>query len=545
MPKARKITTQKIIIFGISIITLFVTPWSTADPINIGKNFLLVVLSSIVLTLILPNIKSSFREYKTLSISIFCYLLSLFLVFVFAPGWKIQQLFGAQGRNTGLLTFIALAILLYASAILADAEMLSMFRLALLVTGTLSQLYGYFQFVGLDPAPWINPDNPIIGFLGNSNFQSSLIGICICLLSPELISRPKKYPNYIACLGFTVLGIIQILLSRSVQGIFVLLAGFSITILLKTYKSRFKSKVIYLSTFFMVGVGFIAAGLINMGPLAKFIFTNTVTARYEYWQAGIKMAYTHPLFGVGLDSFGDWYRRSRTLAAMLRRDVMTNSAHNYFIDQFANGGIVLGMLYIALHVLVLRSIFRIVKNSVLDFKIVGLISAWIGFFSQEFIGISQIGLAVWGWVISGLIIGIDVRHSKMTESRIPIKNKTSGTNTKLRIIMGLMVGSSLAIAPVIADVKYFSALKSASEVKFYESATTFATPSKTQLRIITILQDNGFDERSLFLSNYLLSKNPEIYEAWVLVYSNPKSSQSLKENALQNMKRLEPNQYDK
>jgi len=532
---------QKTIVLGVSTITLIVTPWTTQDPINVGKFFLLLVMSAGILAIMLPQIRGTLRKSRTLGLLFAAYLLDLLVVFLFAPGWKIQQLFGTEGRNTGFLTYIAFASLLYCSAHLVDIYLLNLFRVGIYTTGVLSLVYGFIQYAGTDPAPWVNPDNPIIGFLGNSNFQSSFIGICICFLIPNLVSQPQSLPIFAIKASFVILGIAQIFLSGSIQGIFVIGAGVGTLVLIKTYTSKYKSKTIYLAGISAITIGIVAAGLMNKGPLAKILFTKTVMARYEYWQAGIKMAFRHPVFGVGLDSFGDWYRRSRTVGAMLRRDVMTDSAHNIFIDHFANGGIILGIIFIAIHFLVLRSIFRIVKRGSINLITLGLICAWVGFFSQEFISISQIGLAVWGWLISGLVIGLDLNQSPLAGLDKSKKEKVLSASASLRFFIGLFVGLILGIMPLISDAKFYSALKSSSEVKLSEAAGTFGATAKTQLRIITIFQDNGLFAKSLLLADSLVQKDSEVYEAWALIYSNPNSSKDRKAVAMRNMQRLEPN----
>ena len=61
------------------------------------------------------------------------------------------------------------------------------------------------------------------------------------------------------------------------------------------------------------------------------------------------MIKNHPWFGVGLDSYGDWYRASRTLAATIRRgpSTVSNAAHNVFIDIGATAGIFALIAYLA------------------------------------------------------------------------------------------------------------------------------------------------------------------------------------------------------
>ena len=77
------------------------------------------------------------------------------------------------------------------------------------------------------------------------------------------------------------------------------------------------------------------------------------------------MTIDHPFTGVGLDSYGDWYRVSRTLAATLRRgpDITSNAAHNVFLDFSSNGGFPLLIAYLLILGLSLVSAIRVVRRT--------------------------------------------------------------------------------------------------------------------------------------------------------------------------------------
>jgi O-antigen ligase len=113
------------------------------------------------------------------------------------------------------------------------------------------------------------------------------------------------------------------------------------------------------------------------------------------------------LHGVGLDSYGDYFRMYRDTIAANRRglDVFSNSAHNIFIDLAATGGIVLLLSYLSIVGLVVFSVLRTFKSSTdvsLEFKI--LVILWIAFNMQTLISINVPSLAIWGWIFSGLIL---------------------------------------------------------------------------------------------------------------------------------------------
>jgi hypothetical protein len=101
-------------------------------------------------------------------------------------------LFGTTGRNTGLITYLAFSILFVVSMAASNNAFLNRFLLASVVVGVASLVYGVIQALGGDPFDWVNPYSPVFGFLGNPNFQSSLLGILGSIVFTQLLSGSVK-----------------------------------------------------------------------------------------------------------------------------------------------------------------------------------------------------------------------------------------------------------------------------------------------------------------------------------------------------------------
>jgi len=121
--------------------------------------------------------------------------------------------------------------------------------------------------------------------------------------------------------------------------------------------------------------------------------------------AGWQMTLDHPLFGVGLDSYGDWYRQARGEITTLRgsADRNSNAAHSVFLDISSNGGVPLLIAYLFILGVIAVSAFRAWKKLGKNYDVVFtcLTSTWAAFHFQALISINQIGVAVWGWTIGG------------------------------------------------------------------------------------------------------------------------------------------------
>jgi O-antigen ligase len=196
--------------------------------------------------------------------------------------------------------------------------------------------------------------------------------------------------------------------TKSEQGFFVLVASFVVLAYLRfVLPLKVQWKVSY--AFFSL-IGFIAVllGTLNKGFLAKYLYQESVTFRGDYWRAGQQMTIENPIFGVGLDGYGDWYRRARTLEATLRRgpDIFSSSAHNQLFDISSNGGLLLLGTYLVILGLVVRAIIRVLRReSAYNWKFTAVFVAWFTYQLQSLISVNQLGLGVWGWTLAGLLIG--------------------------------------------------------------------------------------------------------------------------------------------
>ena len=122
------------------------------------------------------------------------------------------------------------------------------------------------------------------------------------------------------------------------------------------------------------------------------------------------MTTDNPITGIGLDGFRDSYHRYRDISAATRDPwARVTSAHNVFLDISSYGGFPLLTIYFTLMALVIVSAIKVVNRSkAFNPVFAGLVGGWAAFQAQSIISINQIGLAIWGWVLSGLIIGYEI-----------------------------------------------------------------------------------------------------------------------------------------
>jgi hypothetical protein len=124
------------------------------------------------------------------------------------------------------------------------------------------------------------------------------------------------------------------------------------------------------------------------------------------------MVKSHPIFGVGLDSFGENYLEYRdVIAANHSFAEFTDSAHNYLLDYAAFGGfllLILNILLILFTILIFIKIYF--KSKEFNSEITSVFLAWCSI--QLTLLISPISLTAifWSNIFSGAIIGIGLRE---------------------------------------------------------------------------------------------------------------------------------------
>jgi O-antigen ligase len=539
----------KIVMWALVLVTLAVTPLWSLDPINPIKMLLVSAFGFMGLGALLANQRAlKLARYKLPLMIIGGFMGWQIIVLVVNGGQWLQQIFGTTGRNTGLLTYLAFSILFVISMVASNALFLTRFLVAALVVGVASLGYGVIQSIGADPFDWVNPYSPVFGFLGNPNFQSSLLGILGAVVFTQLLSGPVKTQIKGAYLVYLFLTLYVIKETQSQQGFLVLLIGSGVALGIYVHQ---KNRALGYSYLGLAVIAFTAVliGILNKGPLASLLYKDSVTYRGDYWRAGWNMTVKNPIFGVGLDNYGDWYRRSRSIEATLRRgpDVTSNAAHNVLLDFSAYGGFALVLIYIALMVLVIVSMVKVIKRSQgFSGGFVGLVAGWVAFQAQSIISINQIGLAIWGWVLSGLIIGyeINTRGGEMVAEKNTGKKETKVSQTSagsvVGISIGLIMGVLVGMPPYLASAKYKGALETSNPTVIRQAAYIWPADVSRMIQVSLTLNDNKLEDQGLKVALDATERFPDTFAVWATLSIMKSATEGQKEQALEQMKRLDP-----
>ena len=526
------------------LVTLAFSPSLTYEPFDNIKLALLGICAGIGLSKFISAIKAGAFNYLRLVGYLVTIFVAAFLIPLFLSGAPLsQQIYGVAGRSLGFLHYLFLAFILLGAATEARDKVLDGFFKSLTITGLIESMYGALQYFKLDPIAWENQDNWIFGTFGNPNFLSAFLGISVSASFFLVFQRnsPKWRTTH---LTNVILGTLVAALTESIQGVVLIALSGSILVLIQiSLKSKTLGVVSLCAWISAFTISIL--GILQIGPLTRFLYQESTTYRGDYWRAGVRMAREHLLTGVGIDSYGDFYRQYRDSAAGKRRGLenFSDTAHNLVIDLASTGGLLLLTAYVAINILVIRSIIKIFKitNSE-NIARLALPIVWLTFQIQTLISINVSSLAIWGWLAAGLLIAscnqevADKQGDKASRGR---EIKTKSTPKILAASLALM--SLMLVFPLlISDIKIGSAVKSTSATDLEKAVTSWPRSCYFMSKAEEAYTEAGANDISLAISLKSVDSNPRCFNSWRHISKNPKATAAQKELAVSKMLSLDP-----
>jgi O-antigen ligase len=415
-----------VLIAGVA--TTFMIWTSLADPINIPKFFILVMLSAWVLgTVVAGFSQDGIRKLSVGQWAILAFALAMILAAVLTDV-RYTAFFGTSQRNDGAISYVALAILAIAASMSFDIAHLSQFRNGLLVVGALLTFYGVLQTTGNDPFTWVLVYGPIMGTLGNPDFMSAAIGVSAIATVWMILSTKEMLPRA----GTIILLLLELFVLRrsgSLQGLLAFAFGLVVLVLAKLWQLNTRYGVIGI-----VFVGLCAIptflGFVNRGPLASYLFRSTLKNRQDYWHAAIGMFKAHPLVGVGLERFGENYGLYAPQIQVVHGQT-TNNAHNVFLQLAATGGLLVILPYLFLIGVIFLTTIRAIRmtRGQAQIDLIAVTAIWIALLLVSLISIDNLGVAVWFWISGGVLYAIAHESLKEDEKK-PKERKSSSKKAR-------------------------------------------------------------------------------------------------------------------
>ena len=556
-------TIARVLGIGSALVAVVVITGTVTDPVNVTKLFLLGgVAVGAVAVLLAFGLGQLWTSSKSLVVASGLFLIAGINSVLSSEGPLVQNIYGAYGRNTAFVTYILLIFVMLSVTILRTESSFTILIWGLLGAGFINVAYCLWVIAFGDFISWNNPYGNILGTFGNPNFIGAFLGLFAASLVAYTFKQGVRIELRIGAALVFLVAIYEIIDSSAIQGRVVVAAGLAI-VGFYLVRSKFENVWAQVGYLFFVTTGgvFALLGALQIGPLTKYIYKTSVSLRGEYWQAGWNMGSDHPLTGVGFDTYGDWYRRARDTQALVLPgpNVTTNAAHNVPFDVFAFGGWPLFLSYIAILLLSVVAIIKVtMRVRAYDGVFVTLTTAWVCYQLQAVISINQIGLAIWGWLFGGALIAYEIATKPKKDEALSesgkgkqisgrgAKRKSSETIFSSTLVAGIgaVVGLLIASPPYSADAKWRSAIASQNVQKVEEALVPGYLNPMNSYKYSSAVQ--LFESSKLYdlAHKYALigvEFNPNNFDSWKVLHFITNSTAEEKANALENMKRLDPN----
>lgn len=554
--KEAETTVVRLLGYGIPLTSLFLMTAGVSDPVNVTK---MTVAGGVGVAGLLLFLVFGFKEMRTRYPS----TLLACLLFVIAGASAAllsqapiaQNLYGTFGRNTGLLTYIFMVGVLLCALMLDNEKSFKHLINGLMITGIVNVVYCAWVLAFGDFINWSNPYGSILGLFGNPDFISAFLGMFIATATALIFDPKMNSWKRLILILLSLIAFFEILESRAIQGIVVTAGGIVIIGFFLVY-AKFSGRffpLLYLGFSAVVGV-LAVLGTLQKGPF-DFVYKRSVSLRGSYWHAGIDMGMQNPLHGVGFDVYGDWYRRSRPPVALVDMpgvNIMSNVSHNVIIDFFASGGFPLLLSYVAILFLGFRSILRVtLKIRTYNPIFAAMTATWLCYQTQSFISINQVGLTVWGWALTGALISYEKFATKVDivdSPNIQKPNKSRGIVTSpispaLVASIGVAVGLFLAAPAINAENTWVNATQSRDlETIKRALAPTFMNPASSFkfAQAVDLFQGNNLVDLAHEYALIATQFNPDYFDAWKQLYYLPNATTEEKNEAFENLTRLDP-----
>ena len=532
------------VIWWVGAFLLLVTSYfnsQTQDPFNSPKFWVLLLGAAWLLGYLISFRKQSIllnsRALRFTQILLLLFIGASTLALLAADNSQIA-LFGDNMRKNGYLTYLALAIFFWAVAVFINLSNLILLYNFILLSAYVVGGYALLQMSGNDFINWSSSGMALFSTLGNSNFAGSAMAILAILsLGRAYIGRKNPITLWLSLIAFVILSI-TIFPTNARQGLLLLAFGIASLLLVLIY--NFNKKLGLVGLIF-AAFGFILSilGMLQVGPLERFLYKDSVSVRGYYWRAGIEMFKDNPLFGVGLDNYGSFFKEYREVGYPLKYgySLTSTNAHNVFIQHFATGGIFVGTIYLILTAFVfwrgVVSLLRFEKDERVLRSVFFI--AWLAFQAQSLISIDNIGISIWGWVLGGVIVGLSVTPINEQISNQQAKRQNRVRKNQLGLLQPVISTFFTALTLVLVVFLYradsamfqqraaYNPAAPAQKDIFYQLAqkTLKAPLQDLQYKVMTAtyLHGMGFQQEALNLLEQLHLEDPYNLDALTFLAS--------------------------
>jgi tetratricopeptide (TPR) repeat protein len=140
----------------------------------------------------------------------------------------------------------------------------------------------------------------------------------------------------------------------------------------------------------------------------------------------------YPIFGVGIDRFGEYYRQYAVQNQVVQGQI-TDNAHSIYMQLLATGGLTLFIPYMLLVLFVtylgIKSMIKFKGED--KFKVSALLGIWLGTIALNVVTVDNLGVGVWLWITGGVLTAVAVNGQRSESAELDQKNKANRSKSSV------------------------------------------------------------------------------------------------------------------
>ena len=183
---------------------------------------------------------------------------------------------------------------------------------------------------------------------------------------------------------------------------------------------------------------------------------------------------------------------------------------------------------------------QVFHSTSLEFKV--LSGLFLAFHCEMLIGINQIGLAIWGFVFLGSVLGLLIK-SNLSEVSIKgkypvIQNRNSISVISVLALLALAI--VIAAPPLQADYNFRKSLFAGDGQRVFSAGIARPIDMNRLISAGDLMRGNRLINQSKVIADTAIEFNPDSIYTWLYLLSIPSITTQERENAVKNAKRLDP-----
>jgi O-antigen ligase len=399
--------------------------------------FSLLTVAAVYLVFI--AIKSERFRFSRLALYGVIGLISTQLLSVVMSGNLMGSLVGDTGRYVGSMSAFALLVISIFHSQFNFQAFVSLLRyyiaaIALLCLIAIAQHFEWVELPG---------DHGMTATLGNLDFFAAFIGTSLPLLF--LVALYSARRGKVALSILALLNMYALYLAGPLQGFLdIAFTALGIAIFMGRKFIPRREWTLNARTFLGTFAVIIWAEFIFLMPFLGDmipVLGNDVQVkiRSNFWLAGTRQFFAHPLFGVGPDQYGNNYEQYRTLEDIAKyTNILSNDAHSASVQTLATVGMFGTLAFLFLLALVIRSLLIIWDNKKIDRRAIFALGLYIFvYLTNSFISPITLTHKYLFWAVCGFIIG---QVYRLPARRSLVKKSKRLTKIAVAAIFALFAG---------------------------------------------------------------------------------------------------------